>query len=113
MAKNPLIIGLFSLLPKAIETVATIVKDKKERKEEAKIEATTTGEAIVDSLKDVVTGSISSKRLLNIGGFGLIITLAISDISSHGITKQNLYLVALGIAYSISMSLITFLSERK
>lgn len=113
MAKNPLIAGIISLIPQAISTISSIVKDKKDRKAEAKIEPATTGEAIVDSVKDMVSGSISSKRVLNIGGTGLIITLAMANISTQGLTKLNLALICVGACYSLGMSLITFFSERK
>lgn len=114
MAKNPLLIAnLISILPKAIETISSIVKDKKEKKEAQTNAEATPGQVIVDSVKDAVSGSISSKRVLNIVGTGAIITLAMGDISTHGLSKLNLCLIALGATYSLGMSLITYLSERK
>jgi len=117
--KNPILAGLITLLPNLVTTVSSIIKDKRDKKQAEKEDVAhgtpyvTTGETIVDSLKEAVTGDISSKRVLNIGGFGLIVSIAVSDIGVHGITKQNLVLVGLGIAYSLGMSLITWLSERK
>ena len=110
----PIIAGLISLIPQAITTISSIVKDKKEKKEvnTPPVPPTPAG-AIVDSMKEMVSGSISSKRLLNIGGSGLIISLAMSNISTNGLTKQNLALIAIGVTYSLGMSLITWLSERK
>lgn len=113
MAKNPLIIGAVSLLPNLISAISSIIKDKKVQKEETKSEATTTGEVILNSVKEITDGSISSKRVLNIGGTGLIIMLAYNDISTHGITKQNICLIGIGVVYSLGMSLVTYLSEHK
>lgn len=110
--KNPLIAGAITLLPNLISAITGIIKDKKKAKEEAK-ETATTGEAVIESIKDITSGTISSKRLLNVGGFALIISLAVADITAHGITKLNLILIAVGVVYSLGMSLITFLSERK
>lgn len=113
MAKNPLIIGLASIIPQAFQVISSVIKDKKERKE-AKINPdATTGEVIAESVKDAISGSISSKRVLNIVGTGAIITLAMGDISTHGLSKLNLCLIALGATYSLGMSLTTYLSERK
>lgn len=112
--KNPaVLIKAIGILPSIIQTIASVVKAKKDKKEAAKPEPETVAEGVVNSIKDAVSGEISSKRLLNIGGFGLIITIAVADISTYGITKQNLCLIGLGAAYSIAMSLITYLSERK
>lgn len=111
--KSPLIIGLASIFPQVIGAIVSIIKDKREKREVIKEETQTTGEAIIESVKDVVGGSISSKRILNLGGTGLIITLAINDISLHGLSKLNLGLVVLGVVYSLGMSFITCLSERK
>lgn len=113
--KNPFLIALVSLLPEAIKTVTSIIKDKKERKaEDAVLKETTatTGEAIVESIKEAVSTNISSKRLLNIAGSGLIITMAITNIGVHGLTKLNLGLICIGVVYSLGMSLITYLSDR-
>lgn len=117
--KNPLLAGLISLIPSAISTISTIVKDKKEKKEADKalegqhVITPTVAEAAVASMKDMVSGSISSKRVLNIGGTTLIIALAMADISAHGLSKLNLALICIGAAYSLGMPLITYLSEKK
>lgn len=106
----PILAGLISLVPNLITTISSVIKDKKEKKA---IEVPTPAGAIVDSMKEMVSGSISSKRILNIGGSGLIISLAISNIGTNGLTKQNLALIAIGVAYSLGMTLLTWLSERK
>lgn len=113
MAKNPLIIGLATAIPSLIQSISSIIKEKKTSKEVVKVEPETTGQAIVESIKDIAGGSISSKRVLNIAGSGLIITLALKDIGVNGITKANIALIGLGVIYSLGMSLITWLSDRK
>lgn len=109
--KNPLIAGLLTLVPSIISTVTGIVKDKREAKA-AKVETATIGEAFQESVKEITSGSISSKRLLNIVGTGVIITFALSSMA-NGITKYNVIVLALGVAYSLGMSIVTWLSERK
>ena len=110
--KNPLIAGLLTSIPSIVSGVVGIIKDKKQAKTEPK-ETTTTGEAVIESIKEITSGTISSKRLLNIGGTALIITLAVNDITANSITKLNLVLIAVGAVYSLGMTLITWLSERK
>ena len=109
---TPIIAGLISLIPQVVTTISSVVKDKRERKE-AKTTPVTGGETIMESVKEMVSGTVSSKRLLNIGGFGLIISLAITNINANGLTKLNLGLIAAGIIYSLGKAVITWLSERK
>jgi hypothetical protein len=112
--KNPIVlVEAISILPSLIKTLGSVFKRKKDKPEEDKEKPEGAGAQVVESIKDAVSGEISSKKLLNIGGFGLIIAIAISDIGIRGITKQNLVLVGLGVAYSIAMSLITAWGERK
>lgn len=57
--------------------------------------------------------SISSKRMLNLGGTFAIITYCLSDMSINGITMLNLILLGIGVAYSLGMSFITKMTEKK
>ncbi len=112
--KNPVVlVEAISILPTLIKTVASIFKRKQDNPKEEKEKPEGAGAQVIESIKDAVSGEISSKKLLNVGGFGLIIALAVADISAHGITKLNLCLVGIGVAYSVAMSIITWLSERK
>ena len=110
--KNPLVVGILTAVPSLISTISGIIKDKREAKAE-KEETATTGEAVIESIKEITSGTFSSKRLLNVGGTALIIMLASADITAHGITKLNLALICVGAAYSLGMSIVTWLSERK
>ena len=109
--KNPVITELISIIPSAISAITSIVKDKREKKLQDAIPVTT-GE-ISGAIKDITSGTLSSKRILNIAGSGLIVTLAVSDITVHGLSKLNLILIGIGVVYSLGMSFLTFLSERK
>lgn len=112
--KNPLA-ALIAIAPGIINTAISLIKDKKKISNENVLIGESTQPAGTQFIQEDIGKGIqlSSKRLMNIGGTGLIITLAIADITTHGITKQNLCLVGLGILYSVAMSVITYLSERK
>ena len=57
--------------------------------------------------------TLSSKRILNVAGTATIIGLAITQINANGITKENLILLGVGVAYSVGMAFVTAYSERK
>jgi len=66
-------------------------------------------------IKDAVNkrGKLSSKRILNVGGTGTILTIASVLIYQDGLTKENLILVGIGAAYSLIMTYLTILKEKK
>jgi len=122
--KNPLLVGILTAIPSLISTISTVIKDKKAIKEEEKTyvkppvdiieEPTKNIQTIVaDSFKEITSGSLSLKRTLNIAGTGLIISLAVADYGTHGLTKLNLILMGLGVAYSLGMTIVTYFVERK
>ena len=104
--KNPLVAGLLGLVPGVINTVVSLVKDKKKKAD---------GETIANMVNENISEGValSSKRVMNLVGTGVIVTLAVSLITANGPTKANLALLAIGVAYSLGMSLITYLSEKK
>lgn len=115
--KNPVVlVEAIGILPSLIKTIASVVKSKKKDKAEGPKSdpsaAPTPGEAVVASIKDAVSGEISSTRLLNLGGSLIIIYIAWEDIAAHGLTTKNLVLIGIGGLYSIAMALVTFLKDR-
>lgn len=112
----PIFTTLLAAVPGLLNTGLSLIKDKKA----AKFVKNVVGiEEIFENKTDFVDDSISkgvslsSKRVLNIAGTGFIISIAIGDITKNGITQFNLALLGLGVVYSIAMTLITYLSERK
>lgn len=92
---------LFTKIGKGIGTVFTTVispiLDKTVRDPNSSI--------VKEKIKNGV--SISSKRILNLVGTGAIITVALGIITQQGLSWPALALVALGVAYSVVMSLIS------
>lgn len=103
--KNPLIAGLLTLAPQIVSGITSFVKDKREKREEKKNENATVTEVLVDSVKEITAGTFSSKRLMNVGGTAILIY--------HGISTNDVRVMALGVVYSIGMGIITYLSEKK
>ena len=104
--KNPLLAGIISAIPAVINTVGSLIRDKRKSKE---------GETDVTNVihEDIASGvSLSSKRIMNIAGTGIIITFALSSMAG-GLTRLNVIILALGIAYSVTMAFLTYLSEKK
>ncbi len=114
--KNPFT-AIVSLLPVVVSTVTSIIKDKKKKEAEAgNIAITETNNStstVFESVKESLTENISSKRVLNIGGTAIIISTALSLMNANGLNHLNICLLGLGVAYSLGMSYITYLSERK
>ena len=105
--KNPLLAGIISAIPAVINTVGSLIRDKRKNKE---------GETDVTNVihEDIASGvSLSSKRIMNITGTGIIITFALSSMAADGLTRLNVIILALGVAYSVTMAFLTFLSEKK
>ena len=105
--KNPLLAGIISAIPAVINTVWSLIRDKRKNKE---------GETDVTNVihEDIASGvSLSSKRIMNIAGTGIIITFALSSMQADGLTRLNVIILALGVAYSVTMAFLTYLSEKK
>ena len=79
-----------------INSALSIVKDK-------------TKDADMSFIQDKVKNgvSISSKRMLNLVGTGAMLTVALSDIATNGISWEAVGLCALGAAYSAAMAYLT------
>jgi len=113
--KNPLITLAAGALPGVIKTVVSLIQDKKKASAETSAApAATIGEEMKNIAEQVKGGvQLSSKRLLNAVGTGVIVTFALSDMGANGITNMNLCVLGIGALYSLGLSLVSYLSERK
>ena len=96
-----------------INSVVSIVQDKKRKKDGEVPE----GEELLippigSAVRSLATGvKLSSKRLLNLGGTGVIISIAVADYASNGLTVENIALFSVGAIFSLIMAWITKKSE--
>lgn len=90
-----------NLLAGILSTITSIVKDKTRDADESSLKA-------VDKIKNGI--SVSSKRVLNLAGTSAIITLALGDMTLNGISKLNLVVLLIGVAFCLGMS---FIQSRK
>ena len=106
--KNP-IAAILAIAPGILNTIGSLVKDKKKGPTEA-IQPLGT-EFIHEAIDKGI--QLSSKRVMNLLGTGVIVTYAIADMTKNGINKMNLCVLAIGAGYAAVMAFITYLSERK
>lgn len=127
--KNPLIAAIVPVAASGIKSLFSLIRDKRhERKLKAlpileikeKLNNSPVTEAAAEAIQAaagelISTGGpvqLSSKRLMNIVGTGIIITFGLGDMKAHEINGSNTIVLGLGIAYCLGMSLFTYLSER-
>ena len=92
-----------SLVPMVLNTVGSIVKDKK-----AKKEAST---EFLNNDADLKKGiSISSKRVMNVIGTPVLIVTGMTLLSTD--PKYGVIVIGLGILYSVGLSYVTHISEK-
>ena len=106
--KNPLA-AIAAIAPGIINTIASIIKEKR-KDPTASVQPTGT-EFVHEEIGKGI--QLSSKRILNVVGTGIIVTFALADMTAHGITGMNTIVLSIGVVYSATMSLITYLSDRK
>lgn len=94
--------GLGNALVGVVNSGLSLIKDKTRDPETSMIH---------EKVKNGI--SISSKRVLNIGGTSAIVVIALTLIKANGLTWMNLALLALGAAYSIFMTWLTQKAESK
>ncbi|KKQ95368.1 MAG: hypothetical protein UT21_C0006G0040 [Candidatus Woesebacteria bacterium GW2011_GWA1_39_11b] len=116
--KNPIVGVLLGMVPGILNSAVSLIKDKKAKKDTIAAEGAVASNDTAPLTEFVNTAidkgvSLSSKRVMNFVGTGIIITVAMTDIGVHGITKLNLLLTALGAVYATGMSLLTYFSEKK
>lgn len=106
--KNPLL-AILAVVPAIANTVGSLIKDKKKDPTTAIQPAGT--EFVHEAIDKGI--QLSSKRVMNLLGTGVIVTFAITNMSTNGINKMNLCVLAIGAGYAAVMAFITYLSERK
>ena len=107
-----IISGVTSILPAAINTVSSVVKDKKIKNAAEKIKEGGIDE-VVDNVvhKDVASGiSISSKRLMNIAGTPTLFYLAYK-LLSEGNNTGGIVMAVCAVVYCVGLSYVTKISE--
>ena len=101
--------GAGQIVPGLINTVVSIVKDKKETENPENLLAPPLG----SPAEWLATGvKLSSKRLLNISGTGTIMAIAVKEYLSNGLDWPVVALFALGAVYAFGMSWVTQKSEQ-
>lgn len=104
MSKKTIPPAILNLIPGIINTVASVIRDKKQENLESNTELIN---------KEVADGvSISSKRVLNVTGTGVIISFAIQQMLTHGINWMNLAVMLLGVIYCLGLTWLTYISEK-
>jgi len=103
--------GAGNILPGLINTVVSVVKDKKNTDNESPDSLLIPP---IGSLPETIaTGmSISSKRLLNVCGTGTIFAISVQEYFANGLSWPLVGLFALGAVFSAGMAWITKLSEQ-
>lgn len=114
--KHPAIVALLGIVPGLINTFTSVVRDKKKKEYAADPgnpiampELTNT----IQSVKDIASGvKLSSKRMMNITGTGVMISIAAKDYLTNGLSWEGVTLFAVGAIYSMVMAWITHRSEQ-
>lgn len=105
MAKKTIPPALIQLVPGLINSVVSIIRDKRNENLESNTELVN---------KEIADGvSISSKRALNVAGTGVIITFALQQMVTHGISWMNLCVLLLGVFYCFGLTWLTYVAEKQ
>ena len=106
--KHPALVALLGVVPGLINTVTSVIRDKKKPLSENSIITDT-----IDSVRDIASGvKLSSKRMMNIAGAGTMFAIAGKDYLANGLTWEGVALFAVGAIYSTVMAWITHRSEQ-
>jgi len=107
----PIIAAAVNIGGLILNTVTSVIRDKKNRNKP------TEGHDLLipssESAADMIASgmSISSKRLVNLSGTGLMFMMAVKSFRSEGLTLEVIGLLALATTFSIAMAWITKKSE--
>ncbi len=109
--KHPAIVALLGIVPGLINTVTSVIRDKKKKDTDLCDPSKPTN--IVDAVGKIAIGvKLSSKRLMNITGTGTMFAIAAKDYLANGLTWEGVALFAVGAVYSGVMAWITHRSEQ-
>ena len=102
--------AILALIPSLFKGVVSLIQDKKKKKRggsEKSVAADLLGTALDTGIQ------LSSKRVMNLLGTGVIVAFAIADMTKQGINAMNLSVLGIGAAYALGMAFITHLSEKE
>ena len=108
--KHPALVALLGVVPGLINTITSVIRDKKRDTDPYDPTKPTN---IIDKVRDIAPGiKLSSKRMMNITGTGVMISIAAKDYLANGLTWEGVALFAVGAIYSTVMAWITHRSEQ-
>lgn len=108
--KHPALVALLGIVPGLINTITSVIRDKKKKGDSSD---PTKELNIIDTVEKISMGvRLSSKRIMNITGTGVMITIAAKDYLANGLTWEGVALFAVGAVYSGVMAWITRQSEQ-
>lgn len=109
--KHPALVALLGIVPGIFNTITSAIRDKKKNNVNPCDPSKPTN--IIDRVRDIAPGiKLSSKRMMNITGTGIMITIAAKDYLANGLTWEGVALFAVGALYSGVMAWITHRSEQ-
>jgi len=112
---NPALIaflkGAINIVPGIINTVTSIVKDKKTGKDDNPDSLLIPPAGSVPEM--IATGmSVSSKRLINVCGTGTMFAISVQEYFANGLSWPLVGLFSVGALFSLAMAWITKQSEQ-
>ena len=109
--KHPAIVALLGIVPGLINTVTSVIRDKKKNDTDLCDPSKPTN--IIDAVGKIEIGvKLSSKRMMNIAGTGTMFAIAAKDYLVYGLSWECVALFAVGAVYSGVMAWITHRSEK-
>lgn len=114
--KNPVLVALLSVVPGLINTITSVIRDKKKREvlgDPRNPTDTPEFSNTIQTVKSIAQGiKLSSKRMMNITGTGAMFAIAGKDYLANGLTWEGVALFVVGAIYSTVMAWITHRSEQ-
>ena len=115
--KHPALVALLSVVPGIFNTITSVIRDKKAKRSLGDPSNPVAMVSVItdtlDSVRDIASGvKLSSKRMMNITGTGVMISIAAKDYLANGLTWEGVALFAVGAIYSTVMAWITHRSEQ-
>lgn len=102
--QNPILTSLINVVPGVLNSVVSVVRDKRQEN------LGSNTELVQDKIADGV--SISMKRVANLGVTGAVTAFALAQMAENGITWMNLAVLSIGAAYSFGMTWLTKNAEQ-
>ncbi len=115
--QHPALVALLGIVPGIVNTITSVIRDKKVKRPigdpSNPIATVSVITDTLNSVQDIASGiKLSSKRMMNIAGTGIMISIAAKDYLANGLSWQVVALFAVGAIYSGVMAWITHRSEQ-